>query len=931
VTGAFTGAGAPADSSRTLVGRAGETASIDQLLADARSGRGSALVVRGAAGIGKSALLAYARSVAEGFLVLHADGIESEAELPFAGLHQLLHPLIAGIDALPAPQSAALRAAFALSDETVAEPFRIALGVLGLLAGAAEQRPVLCVVDDAQWLDEASSTALRFVARRLEAEPLAVLFAARDDDAAPFAAPTVPDLRPAELSEAEARTLTAARMGPSAASGAIEWVLANANGNPLALVELPQTLTADQISGRLPLSESLPPATSVERSFLNRVRRLPAGVQQMLVLAASEPTGDRATIARAAGTLGFSTADLALAETDGLVTVEVDRVHFRHPLMRSAVYRAATFGDRERAHSALAQALEGVGDGDRRAWHRAAATSGPDDDVADELEATAERARLRGGFAGAASAWERAARLSTARQECSRRLVAAARAAWSAGLADRATSLLDESSPGGADWRLRAEVDHLRGQIEARSGSVLAAGSILLAGAAAVAPHDPDKALSMLLDAGMAAARTGDLACMGDVAALADTLPERSDGRRAVLRDLLAGAGNLMVGRSATEVPRIREAIAQGAQSEDPTVLEWVAAGAATIGDEAAEVAALNRARSLARSIGAVDKLVNVLETIVGAAFVAGRYYSVAAEATEGLRLAREIGLRNPALYHLAVLSMIAGLNGDDETCRAYAAEVADTAADSAMSNANTVAQYGLSLLDLARGNPQATITRLVALRDAPLGETHPLGHLLSAPDLVEACLQVGRREQAEEAFAVLRAFADQSAPTWALALAARCRALLAEGSEAEQAYADALSLLTHLNRRLDRARTQLLYGSFLRRQRRRGEAREQLRAAVETFDRLGAEPWAERARVELRATGETARRRNPSTITQLTPQELQIARLVGAGNSNKDVATQLFLSPRTVEYHLAKVFTKLGISSRADLIRQSAVLEPVG
>jgi DNA-binding CsgD family transcriptional regulator len=914
-----------------LLGRSLEIAAVDQLMSDARSGRGGVLVLRGEAGVGKSVLLAHARAAADGFLVLQAVGIESEAELAFAGLHQLLRPVIDGIATLPAPQSAALRAAFALSDETVAERFRISLGALGVLAAAADELPVLCLVDDAQWLDEASAAAIMFVARRLEAERLAILLAARDDDVARFEASGLPELRLEPLQDRDARALASAQLGDAAAAAAVDWVLANANGNPLALVELPQALTPDQASGREPLAGVLPPATSVERAFLNRVRHLPANVQRLLLVAASEETGDRATIERAADAFGFAASELSIAETHGLVGVGLDRIAFRHPLVRSAVYRGATFAEREGVHRTLADVLVRPGDADRRAWHRAAATTGTDDDVADELEATAERARTRGGFSGAATALERAAQLSAAPEVRARRLVHAGRAAWRAGQLRRATTLLDAAGAVLDDPLLRADREHVRARIEARSGSMLSAGSRLLDAAAKVSRRDPHRSLEMLLDVGLMAGRSGDLASMGEAATIAASLPRGEDGTEAVLRDLLVGAGNLMLGRGAADVSRIRAAVARAGESDDVHVLAWAAAGASTIGEGAAETAILDRARAIARASGAVDTLVDLLETVVGSAFIAGRYYSVAAEATEGLRLAREVGLRNPLTFHLAALGVIAGLNGDDDVCLANAAEVSRTISTTGMANANSIAQWGVAVLDLARGAPDKTATRLERLRAAPLGEAHPFGVLIGAPELVEANLQVGRRDEADAAFAPLKAFAAGDAPTWAQATAARCRALLADGDEAERAFEDALALLTNLNRRFDGARTHLLFGAFLRRQRRRGDARTQLRTAVETFERLGAEPWAERARVELRATGETARKRDPSTVTQLTPQEMQIARLVGAGSSNKDVATQLFLSPRTVEYHLAKVFSKLGIASRADLIRQAAVLEPAG
>jgi DNA-binding CsgD family transcriptional regulator/tetratricopeptide (TPR) repeat protein len=910
-----------------LVGRARETAAVDQLIADARSGSGRALVLRGEAGIGKSALLQHARANAGGFLILEAVGIESESELAFAGLHLLLHPVLGLLDRLPAPQAAGLRAAFALSDETVAERFRISVGALGLLAAAAEDRPVLCIVDDAQWLDDASDAALLFVARRLMAECVAILFAARDDAARPFDAPGVPDLRLEPLPSAEARLLATQRFGDAVAPSAMDWILENARGNPLALMELPQTLSSEQATGRERPPDILPVATSVERSYRDRLARLPAGVQEVLLVAAAEETGDRATITRAAAVLGFDAEQLSRADEDALITLELDRVAFRHPLVRSAVYRRASLTDRERVHRALADVLGAAGQSDRRAWHLAMSVSGTDEAAAAELEATAGRAQARAGYAGASKAFERAAELSATADDRGRRLVRAGRTAWQAGQRDRATRLMTAAGSV-ADPLLRGEQAHVFGQVELSCGSQAAAGSWLLDAADAVATHDPRMALEILLDAALAAGRSGNPGLYAEAGRRAMALQLTGDPTDEIRRALLLGVGDVTVAGNAAEVPQLRAAVARAQQLADPRALGWAAFGAATIGAPTTE-SALARSITAARVFGALPGLVLMLESMVVASHIAGRY-SYAAEAEEGLRLAREAEFSAAATAFVAFLSWIAALQGQDDACRSYAAEVTAFSGNG-MAMANTTAQWALALLDLSRGAADRTITRLVALRTAGVGEAHPLFVVMSVGDLVEAYVQVGQRAAAAEACAALNDFAIDSAPLWALGLAARCRGLLAEVDAAEEAFDQAVRLYGEANRPFDRARTELLYGSYLRRQRRRADARGHLRIAVEGFERLGAEAWAERARTELRATGETARKRDPSTITQLTPQELQIARLVASGNSNKDVATQLFLSPRTVEYHLAKVFTKLGISSRADLIRQSAVLEPAG
>jgi DNA-binding CsgD family transcriptional regulator len=910
-----------------LVGRSREIGVIERLLSEARTGQGGALVIRGEAGVGKSALLRFAQRSASDFVVLRAVGIESEAELAFAGLHQLLSGALDHLDALPTPQSAALRSAFGLSDDTVAERFRIALGVLGLLAAVADERPVLCVLDDAQWLDEASLAALLFVARRLEAEPIALVFAAREGVDRPFVAAGVAELVVGPLSAADARLVAAERLGTAASPTAVEWVLAHANGNPLALLELPEALSAEQLAGRAPITGLVAPATSVERTYLERVGRLPVSARDWALLIAAEESGDRATISRAAAALGLRPDDLVAAEAAGLVVVESDRMSFRHPLMRSAVYRGAAFTAREAAHRALADALVAAGDADRRAWHLALSTSGIDDGVAAELESTADRAQRRAGYAGAATAFERSARLSSAAADRTRRTVRAARAAWQAGQRERATALLGSVSHVHAEPVVRAEREHLLGLVQLSCGSQQAAGTTLLAAAGEMAPHDPHVALELLLDAGLAAGRSGDAALMGEAGARAEALALTTDLDE-TLRDLLLGVGTLTIGRSVAQIERLRMAVARAPQHTDARLLGWAAFAAAAIGAPGTD-AALVRSTAAARAFGAVPAVILIQETLVVATHIAGRY-SFVAEAEEALRLAGEAGLTNAATALRAFLCWAAALRGADELCRRYADDVSIETANG-MAMANSTAQWALALLELAGGAADRSATRLAGLRTAGVGQAHPLFVLMSTADLVEACVQAGRPADAAEAVRELEDFARPDAPTWARALAARCRALLAGSEQAASHFEDGLGLLSGIGRPFDTARTRLAYGSFLRRQRRRAEARTHLRAAVESFERLGADPWAERARVELRATGESARKRDPSTVTQLTPQEMQIARLVGEGNSNRDVATQLFLSPRTVEYHLAKVFTKLGITSRADLIRQAAVLEPVG
>jgi DNA-binding CsgD family transcriptional regulator len=904
-----------------LVGRSNEQAAIDRLLTAAREGHSGALVLRGEAGIGKSALLEHARERAGGFTVLRGVGIESESELVYAALHQILRPVLNRIDQLPDPQAASLRAAFALSDETVDDRFRVSLGALTILAEAAEERPVLCLVDDAQWLDQGSAAALVFAARRLKAESLVMLFAARDDETRPFVAPDLPELRLSSLSSLDSRLLLSDRLGPTVPAGVVEWLAESANGNALALVELPATLTDRQLAGQDPVSGTLPPATSVEHIYLEKVNALSEPVRRLLVLAAAEETGARATVERAAAELGLDIGELTAAEVAGLLRVDAEQIVFRHPLVRSAIYRGAGFIDRERAHRTLAVVSAAEGSADRAAWHRAAATVGTDDEVARELEETADRARLRSGHAAAAAALDRAAELSGDTDSKARRLVTGAAAAWKGGRPEHATALLDRAGPIVLDPRLRAELDHVRGAMGWRCGELLASCEILMTGAASVPPVDSRHALRMLVDAGLVAIDAGDYARVAEAGQRAAALPRSEDEEDAFLRDLLVGVGSLTEGKTAHEIPLVVEAIARATDFDDPSLLIWAAVGASAVGEEEIEATILRRAVAVARASAAVDTLTTMLVTFTVSGWIANRF-AVGAEAAEGLRLAKEAGLPNAARLHLASLAWLAAVKGRDDECRAYAADVNESARANGHGLANSIAEWAVALLDLSIGRPDATATRLASLSTAPAGVGHPYMALNSAPDLVEACVRTNREETAQTAFAMLEGFARRGAPNWALGLAARCRALLATDSEVERNFEEALRLHADANRPFDRARTQLLYGEFLRRERRRTDAREHLRAAVEAFEDLGAAHWEERARAELRASGETSRKRDASTLADLTPQELQIARLVAEGSSNKEVAAQLFLSPRTVEYHLRKIFMKLGISSRSELIR---------
>ncbi len=906
-----------------MIGRAQEEALISQLLADAAQGQSAALVVRGEPGVGKSALLDYAIRQAADFTVLRGVGVEGEADLAYAALHQILRPVFDLIPRLPPPQRAALQAAFALTEDMVEERFRVSVGVLGLLSEAAEDRPVLCVVDDAQWLDQASADSLLFTARRLHAESVVLVFGVRDPTTRPFEARDVAELRLNALSAQDARELVNSLFAQPASAEAVEWLVDNARGNPLALMELPATLTRRQLAGRDPIERRVASPTTVEQVYLERVAQLPDVTRQLLLLAAAEDSGARETIERAAMAMGLDVVDLRSAEAVGLIRVDPERLEFRHPLVRSAVYRAASFTDREATHRALAVASSTEGNPDRAAWHRAAATVGADEDVARELETTAERARLRSGHAAAASALERAAGLSPDAPSRGRRLVGAAKAAWSAGLPERAISMLDRAAGLVEQTALRGDIAGLRGVIQWRCGSLVEACDTLVAGAALISPVDQQRALEILADAALAAWDMGDYGRLADIGDLVATLDVGGEVYPLLRRVLLSSIA-ISQGDPPPDPATLTDDLTRALELEDARLAVWSAITAELAGDEALERTLIKRSETLARATTDVGRLIVVLESTSVQGFLAGDM-SVASEATEGLQLALEAGLSNAGNLNRAALSWIAAVQGRADSCREQAAIVIALARPNSQGIALAIAEWAMALLELGTGHPDEAAARLVDLHRSPSGTGHPFYTLNSAPDLIEASIRCGRRETAEHAMALLPAANSDNAP-WALAYAARCRALLSEGRDAEAQFQLALELHGLGENRFNKARTELLFGEFLRRERRRGDARDQLRSALTTFETVRAEPWAERARAELRATGETARKRDPSTLDDLTPQELQIARLVAEGRSNKEAAAQLFLSPRTVEYHLAKVFTKLGLGSRAELIRYGVV-----
>src|SRR3954447_8126097 len=898
-----------------LHGRVAECAALARLLDEARASHSGVLVLRGEPGLGKSALLEEAMERAIGFQVLRAVGVESEAQLAFAGLHQLLRPEFHLIDRLPDPQAAPLSGAFGLSADGTDNRFVLSIAVLSLLSEACEEGPVLCLVDDAQWLDRPSADALRVCSRRLGAEGVAVLIAAGEDGARSFDAPDLPELRLEGLDAESAGRLLAERAGSPIAAGVMERLTAETEGNPLALTELPHVLSAEQLAGRGPLPEPLPIGADLKRSFLERVALLAPDSRAALLFVAAAGTGDSTAVSHAARSAGVELRMLAPAEAAGFVRMGASGVEFRHPLVRSAIYGGAGQDERRAVHRALADALGDEAHADRRAWHLAAASVGPDGGVADDLERSAERAGHRGGHGAAMAALERAAELSLDDEDRARRLAVGADAAWRAGLPERAVALLERATPIAEQPEVRAELDQLQGVIAHGSGVPAEGVGMLLKAAATLAASDPDRALTILLDAADAATYAGDADAAIEAGRRAAELRGTAHGSDALV-GLLGAVASVLEGGTTGQPADLR-----GAESfEDPRWLAWAGAAAALFGDDALESALYLKAVTRARASAEVIALNKVLEVFTFAAMLEGRYGAVAADATEGLQLAREAGLPNSACHHLATLAWVAAIRGQEAQCQSLAQEVVGASATRGLGLQRAIAEWALGLLDLGLGRPAQAVRRLARVETARPGGGHPFIALCAAPDLIESAVRAGRPDDARAAWARLARLRGPDAPAWALPLVTRCRALLAPQAARDRHFRQALASAAQSRRAFDRARTELLFGEHLRRTRRRVEARDHLDAALSEFERVGAALWAERAHRELRASGQTARKRDPSTVDQLTAQEVQIARFVARGATNREVAAQLFLSKRTVDYHLRRIFAKLAISSRNEL-----------
>ncbi|MFI6741534.1 ATP-binding protein [Nonomuraea sp. NPDC050451] len=904
-----------------LVGRESEQERITRLLADARSGRSAALALYGEAGIGKSALLEYAGTVAHDMAVISAVGIESEAEVPFGALHLLLHRYLDHIEALPGPQAAALRGAFGLADTGagVRDRFLIGAATLTLLADIAGERPVLCVVDDAQWLDQASSDAVLFAARRLSDDPVAMLFAFRDEgDRSP--APGVEGVRLAALSSAAADQLLNVRT-PGLATPVQKRVLAEAAGNPLAIIELGSEIR----SGRQTPGDQVGPLRvtgRVQDAFRTQLAALPPATRLLMAVAAADENAGLDMILRAAARVGAEAADLGPAEQARLLSISGDEVRFRHPLIRSVVYQDTPHHQRITIHAALAAVLTGQRHADRRAWHRAAAVTGPDEEIAGELERVAERAQDRGGTMAVAAAYERAARLSTDREGKARRIVNAARAAYDAGRPTWANRLAAEAVSSTDDPRLAAEATFIRAQVEYEATAPAADAALALEAAELVATSDPEAAASMLTEAIFAARDACAHGLMVRSVTCLEKLNLSADSSLRPLAGGLIGWGRLFDGKPGSAVPLMRSLIGAAQAGTVDGYLERLCAAFTSllISDDEAAATLLDSVMAEIRAEGALTWLTYGLECQAIAQLLRGDFRDAESSVAEGASLASDIGMEMQATIFDAIATWLAAILGDDARCRSLADGTLQRAVPHPAISA--LAQWGLGLLDLAAGRTSAALDRLDGVCGGPARYDIVIR---AVPDHVEAAVRAGRAEAGRSHLSAFDRWAEQTGNAQAIALSRRCHALLGPDGEAEEHFTAALALHRSARPRpYDEARTRLLYGEWLRRRRRRAEAKAELIRARDGFERTGASGWAARARAELDVLDGAA----PADIGdtdlrgRLTPQELQVVRLAAAGYSNREIAAQLFLSPRTIGHHLYRAFPKVGVSRRIELTR---------
>ena len=903
-----------------LLDRRAERGNIDRVLAAAREGLSGVLVLRGEPGIGKTALLDYAVQAAADLRIVRLAGIESEMELSFSSLHQVLLPFLGGLDELPAPQGAALGSAFGLRDGGLPDRLLVGLASLSLLAAAASDRPILCVVDDAQWLDQESAAVLAFVARRLLADRIAMIFAVREPSGRPVSLDGLPDVHLRGLPAVEAQELLSSAVGGQVDGLVAARIIAQTAGNPLGLIELGGELSSDELDGQVPLPDPLPLGRRLEARFLGQVRRLPADTQLLLLCVAADTTGDAELLWRAADHLGIHADAAAAAEEQDLLAFRAP-VRFRHPLIRSALYHGAPVHDRRRVHAALAEATDPVIDGDRRAWHRAAAAAGRDEVVAAELERAAGRAGRRGGYAAAGAFLARAAALTPGTRQRVRRLLAAAQDECIAGNPGKARALLEEAAADLDGPYERGLAKRVEGDICLAADQPAGTAPILLAAADELAGVDRDLAADALMEALTAAGITRRFSAPGaDARAVARAVRALPVGRGAspTARDLLldAYAAYLLDGPAAA-ASLIRQAQAALDQDEASGTVPfsylriacWMAG--ATWDDNRAHAIA-RRGVEQARRQGAATPLAMLLVLLGESCLFAGEIGA----ARDAFAERREIKSAAADFCRTGEVVVLAW-RGEERAARSLVAVITEDAIRRQHGWRVVWVEYALGVLDLALGH----------YRDALAGVTHdyeenPVLAALAWPDQIEAAVRCGETQLASEILDRLAQRSGGSTAGPAVGLLTRSQALLADGRDAERLYLQAIDQLSRCRGPAHRARACLLYGEWLRRENRISDARRQLQIAWELFTEIGAGAFAERARRELAATGASASRSAAERPSQLTPQEETVARLAAAGATNTEIAAELFISPSTVDYHLRKVFRKFGIASRRQLQR---------
>jgi DNA-binding CsgD family transcriptional regulator len=902
--------------------RTSEREVLDRLLAEVREGQSAVLVVRGEAGIGKTALLRYTARQASGFRVAQVAGVEAEMELPFSGIHQLCAPVLDQLDALPQPQQDALNVALGLAPGDVPDRFLVGLAVLGLLSAAAEERPLLCLVEDAHWLDAASGLILGFVARRLQAESVAIVATVREPSGR-HDFDGLPDLELRGLAEEDARTLLMSAVPGRIDDRVRDRIVAETGGNPLALLDLPRSMSTAELAGGFELLPATDLPRHLEEQYHQRADELPAATQRLLLLAAAEPLGDTTLIWRAAEALGIDRSSLTPAEDAQLVEIGA-RVRFRHPLVRSAVYRAAAPSERRDAHRALAETTDPDSDPDRRAWHRAHAAVGVDEAVAAELERSADRARSRGGAAAAAAFLARAAELTPDPAERGRRALAAAQAKFDAAAADVALDLLATAELDPLDEFQRAWLERLRAEITFARRRGSDAPALLLHAARRLEPLDASMARETHLEAiaaAMFAGRLGDGPGVCEVAEAAQAAPAAPQPPRA-LDLLLDGLATRFTEGYAASLPPLRRALDEyrGVDRLTQRDVRWLWLGCRLAqdlwDDELWYVLATDGLR-VARETGALSAIPTAATYRAALHVQAGEFGAASALIAETDALTEATGMA-PLKY--ASLMLAAWRGNQAEALELFeAGRLEATARGEGM---------GLRVMEWATAlllNGSGRYGEAFEAAQRGCEEVDVALFAWACVELIEAGARSGATDASSVALERLSERTQASGTDWALGIEAGSRALLSEGQDAERLYREAVERLARTRGVVHLARARLLYGEWLRRENRRVDAREQLRAAHETFSGIGAEGFAERARGELLATGETARSRSDDARAVLTPQEAHIARLAKDGLSNPEIGAQLFISPRTVQYHLRKVFQKLDINSRNQLSRVPA------